>query len=264
MAFDIGNVVSPQVAAALIRRGENRGGGGFSRRDPIKRTTTTNTEDADRTAFDRESRLQELQDAQLDRADRQDAFSRERFEAGLEEKEKDREISKGNAEAKGAAARSATESRARNNVTSIIKDIGKALAAGNKRGDDGQPDPAAQKIAQQTVAALWGQLQNMGLPKAELAALAQSLKAQLPQTAAPRSGGGMERGSIPGLPANVKDNGDGTATLPNGKTLPIEQILANAGIAPGGNQGNFSRGAGGPSKVESGLARELGTPTRTP
>jgi len=317
MAFEIGNVVSPQVAAALIRRGENRGsGGGIKRRDPIKRTSTTNTEDKDQAAFDRLALAQQAQEEQIAMAKRREAFDRERFELGREDKEKDREAAKAIGGAKAEKDAKISQGKIRDKATKIVQEIGKALMAGNKPNpDSGKPDPEAQRIAKQTADALWSQLQSLGLPPEELAQIAETLKRALPTTAAPRApGGGIDRQAqaqpqapaigVDGLPAGPGENhltgdmvrsaidsgrenpdppdeeffrmldangllhripqgaqlhNDGTMTLLTGERVPIQEKY----LIPD-NRGNFSRGGGGASKVEPGLSRELGTPTRTP
>lgn len=201
--FNIGNVVSPQVASALIRRGENRGtGGGITRRDPTKRTEHTDTSAQDDLALRREERLRDLQDAQLGAQARGEAFNRERFKADQDNKDRDFEFKREQSGFKREAAQN--DPKALNSVrkqgTDIIGRIASAMQKGNKiNPDTGKPDPQNHKQMQQIVAALWQTYTNLGLPKEEVDAMRARLTGQQRTTPAAR-GGGIQRGGQPQQP----------------------------------------------------------------
>ena len=233
MAFDIGNVVSPQVAAALIRRGENRGrGGGITRRDPIRRTQTTNTEDRDQAMFDRITLQEQAQAEAAAAGQRREAFDRERFEAGLSEKEKERELDVAKAIHGSRSSEANAASKARDKVTQIINSIGKAMRGLSAVTEDGKPDMNARKGSQMQIDALMQQIRNSGIPQSEIEQMEATLRSRLPSSPAARSGGIQRGPALNGLPVGVKDNGDGTVTLPNGKTLPLNKVRENAGLPP--------------------------------
>jgi hypothetical protein len=298
MAFDIGNVTSPQVTQALIRRGENRGaGGGITRRDPLRRTVHKDASAQDQLAFDREQRAAERQAAELDAAGRREDFNRERFEFGKEEAGKDREDRQRNSAFKREQANAPNLPKIRTEATGIIEKIGRALTASRKvNPDTGQPDPVALKQGERIVAALWQQLTQLGLPGDELSGVAKSIRMQLGSTP-PQRGGGFDRGAQPQgpsgaevrqgidqsapnaeppgeellqalasrgflerIPQGAQIHDDGTMTLMGGQRVPITP----SNLEPAGGGGKFSRADSGQSKVDSGITAFLGTPTRTP
>lgn len=342
MAFNIGNVVSPQVANALIRKGENRfAGGGIKRRDPIRRVERVDTTDRDQAEFDRLELIKQEAERRQANIDREFDFKERVHGDRLAEADKDRGAAGEAAKKKGEFDRNKALGAARDKVTKIVKDIGDTLAkAAKPNPDTGKPDPAAQAQAQKIVAALWQQITQMGLPPEELEALRRQIQGQNPSTPAARApGGGIQRGAAaPGAPgaagtagaqgpagltqehmqaagrawgnivstvmtglhrqknpsdedkANARAIANGHVAeimqlpLPPAKKremldginrmyvsrglapLDVETILAQHGVEPGIQRGgeNAQGSGGGQPRVESGLARELSTPTRTP
>ena len=197
MAFDIGQVVSPAVAAALIRRGENANSYSGIKRDPtIRRETTQGVTPQDAMAVARENRAAELQKAQLEAQTRGEAFSREQFQYGQEKDKADREAGIKRTDATAALAQSKAVGDARQQVSKTIGDIQKIMAGARKVDPNtGRVDPVAVAQAQRAAAALWQQIANSGLPPEEISALRDSITAANgTSTPASRAPGGVDRG----------------------------------------------------------------------
>lgn len=231
MVFKIGEVLSPGVAQALIRRGESSGGGAFIRRDPTVRETSFDDSGRVRAqlALLREERLRDQAAQREARASRGEEFAREKFDFERGESKADREDRRRAAEqdSRNLDLREAEAlQERRREAARVMQQIGSLLRNARKPNPDtGQPDPDAVRDAQQVARALFQQMMSMDLPESDKQAIREQLRTSLAATPAARA---------PGAPAM------------------------------GGGQGGGIQLQPGAGAVDSSLARELQLPTRTP
>ncbi len=303
MPFNIGKVLSPEVAAGLIRRGESSGGGGFMRRAPDV-THTDRGDPADALALLREERAAEQQLLDEERALRGEEFTQEQFEFQKTEAEKNRiergEERKGKYGSKEAAEEARTLRDARTQGQRILEQMGGLLRQARKPNPDtGRPDPDALAEAQTIAQAMWDRFQALPLPDEEKAAAFEAMRSLLPSTPAPRAGaapapGGAEPPSPFLNEGEEVDEIKSRINAPNPDPMTNEQIeaLPNDVLAriPQGamlhSDGTMTTlegrrvpipglkrptgaGGGSPTGVGSGyvdptLGAEIGIPTRTP
>lgn len=297
MPFNIGKVLSPEVAAGLIRRGESSGGGGYIRRDPD--TTTILPEDpAAELALLREERLdRESRDAEA-RALRGEDFAREQFEFQMSEAEKNRiergEERKGKTSQKEAEGEARTLSDARKQGQTILKEMAAVLARARKPNPDtGKPDPDAVAEAQTIAQAMWGRFQALPLPDDEKKAALEAMRGQLQTTPASRAGAAPGAPEPPSPFQNEGEAYDEIASrmnVPNPDPMSEEQIaslppdvlmrlpqgamLHSDGTMtlldgrrvpiPGLKRPTVAGGGSPTGYVDPTLGAEIGIPTRTP
>ncbi len=226
MPFNIGSVLSPQIQAALIRRGETKGQGGFVQRHARQRGDNQgdSRDAALAMARAREERIAEAAQRQEDRNLRQEDFQREGFEFQKSEAEKSRGE---RGEARDLTGRKLTLSErkqvgeARRQGTTILARMGSILKGARKKGPLGQVDPVAVQEAKTLAAALWQQYMALPIPEADKQAAMLEMRQLLPTTAASRS-------------PSISRSGQSNAT-------------------PKGNQ-----------RLDSQALSEIGSPSRTP
>ena len=242
MPFNIGSPFSPQVTAALLRRGETGRGGRITHQDPIRRTMARD-EDQGPSELEllREKRLDEamrMNDERLGRGEERDQaafdFQRDMATKAFERQER---LDKVAAEKSGKP--DPKEMRTlRSDGRKIIMDIQKILTDARKTDPNtGKVDPVALQQARQWAAILWQQYAALGLPPEEIARAAEML------------------GISPSAPPDRGTGGAWDATLsgadPRGGQAPGAGAISRTGAAAPGRPA--------PSALRQGMATTLGS-----
>jgi hypothetical protein len=205
MPFNIGSVLSPQIQAALIRRGETKGQGGFVQQHAQRPTRRDARDDA--LARLREQRLAEQSERQEARNLRQEDFQREGFEFQKTEAEKAREERGEGRELQGRKLTLGERKQvqdARRQGTTILARMGSILKGARKKGPLGEVDPVAVQEARTLAAALWQQYMALPIPEADKQAAMLEMRKLLPSAPASRAPGISRSGQSNATP---KGNG---------------------------------------------------------
>lgn len=253
----IGRVLSPEVAAALIRRGESPGDESFIRRDPDVTTQIPGQGAAGELAILREERLERQAELDEERALRGEGFAREQFDFQKTEKEKDR-ISRGEIlEDETTAEKAKSVAGARKQAQKILGDIAGMLRNARKPNPDtGQPDPDAVREAQTIAQGMWAQYMTLPIPDEEKKKALVAMRSMLGTVPPSRTQG-------PGNPFDLPPPGQGGPPPgdafegydPGGALRDIGESIAG-GIGKGAEAvGDF---------VDPILRSAFSIPTRTP
>ena len=206
MVFNIGKVLSPQIQAALIRRGETKGQGGF-----VQRHSERSRGDARDPALEisrmRERRIEEAAQRQEDRNLRQEKFQREGFEFQKTEAGKAREERKAGRDISGRKLTLSERKQvqeARRQGTTILGKMASVLRGSRKKGPLGEVDPVSVQEARTLAAALWQQYMTLQIPEADKQAAMLEMRKLLPSSPASRSPGISRSGQSGATP---KGNG---------------------------------------------------------
>lgn len=259
MPYNIGRVFSPEVTAALLRRGEARGGmSGIRRRDPIRRNVDQASvgEEVDPVAIMRERRLAEMAQAEVDRQARLEDRDEREFEFSRDmAMEQLRRQDERDAFERMAAMQPTPPSlrdtlAIRKEARAILESISDVLRrASAVDPNTGKVNPNLQAQANQMAAMLWQQYLALGLPPEEVERAASSLGVSA-SGPAPRAGAGqgegITRGASSGAARKPWDSGIpgrpdlaalATQVIPQaadarGQPIPrqaVERVLARLG-----------------------------------
>jgi hypothetical protein len=203
MPFKIGEVVSPAVAAALIRRGESANQGGFIKRDPTVREEKYDDSGnvQAQIALLREERMREQAANKEAREGRSENFDREQFdfqkgESGAQRREREEKGTRDNRNLDLQEAKALQDRR--QEAARILQQIAAITQRARKPNPDtGQPDPSAVQESQTIARALLQQMMNLDLPEADKEAIRAQLRQIIPTLPPSRAPGNVSRGGNP-------------------------------------------------------------------
>ncbi len=203
MAFKIGEVLSPTVAAALIRRGEVDRSSQFVR-NPTRKVTRTGGDVGEQLAILREERQSKRDEQAEARALRGEKFQERGFEFTRGEAGKSREERKGKGKREGRKldlAEAKLKGDARKEAQRILANMDRVLRGARKINPlTGKPDQNAVTEAQTIAAGMWAQIMSLPISDEDKRAMAQAMQRLLPQTPGSRAPGNSGSGGSGGSP----------------------------------------------------------------